>query len=78
MYEYKFKLVARCPNDTSVNIYDVTIKNKTMVQVEEFLSLQNDYYLRDIYQEDIFDQLKDRYDVLKIVGTHQGVEVITQ
>ena len=78
MQTYKFKIVARCPNDTSVNIYKVTIKSKTMIQVEEFLRIQNEYYNRDIYQEDLFNDLKDKYNDVKVVGNHLGVEIISE
>tara|TARA_Y100000114_G_C11665988_1_gene281382 strand:+ start:221 stop:457 length:237 start_codon:yes stop_codon:yes gene_type:complete len=78
MQTYKFKIVARCPNDTSVNIYKVTIKSKTMIQVEEFLRIQNEYYNRDIYQEDLFHNLKDKYNDVKVVGNHLGVEIISK
>ena len=78
MQTYKFKIVARCPNDTSVNIYKVTIKSKTMIQVEEFLRIQNEYYNRDIYQEDLFNNLKDKYTDVKVVGNHLGVEIISE
>ncbi len=78
MQTYKFKIVARCPNDTSVNIYDITIKSKTMIEVEEFLRIQNEYYNRDIYQEDLFNNLKDKYTDVKVVGNHLGVEIISE
>ena len=78
MQTYKFKIVARCPNDTSVNIYKVTIKSKTMIQVEEFLRIQNEYYNRDIYQEDLFHHLKDKYNDVKVVGNHLGVQIISE
>ena len=78
MQTYKFKIVARCPNDTSVNIYKVTIKSKTMIEVEEFLRIQNEYYNRDIYQEDLFNNLKDKYTDVKVVGNHLGVEIISE
>ena len=78
MQTYKFKIVARCPNDTSVNIYKVTIKSKTMIEVEEFLRIQNEYYNRDIYQEDLFNHLKDKYNDVKVVCNHLGVEIISE
>ena len=78
MQTYKFKIVARCPNDTSVNIYDITIKSKTMIEVEEFLRIQNEYYNRDIYQEDLFNNLKDKYTDVKVVGNNLGVEIISE
>ena len=78
MQTYKFKIVARCPNDTSGNIYDITIKSKTMIEVEEFLRIQNEYYNRDIYQEDLFNNLKDKYTDVKVVGNHLGVEIISE
>ena len=59
MQTYKFKIVARCPNDTSVNIYDITIKSKTMIEVEEFLRIQNELLNMDLYQVDLFNHLKD-------------------
>ena len=78
MHMYKFNIVARCPNDTSVNIYNVTVKSKSIIEVEEFLRIQNDYYRRDIFQEDLFEHLKARYDDVKVVGTHLGVKVISK
>ena len=78
MQTYKFKIVARCPNDTSVNIYKVSIKSNTMIQVEEFLRIQNEYYNRDIYQEDLFNHLKDKYNDVKVVCNHLGVEIISE
>ena len=78
MHKYKFNIVARCPNDTSVNIYNVTVKSKSIIEVEEFLRIQNDYYPRDIFQEDLFEHLKARYDDVKVVGTHLGVKVISK
>ena len=78
MHKYKFNIVARCPNDTSVNIYNVTVKSKSIIEVEEFLRIQNDYYRRDIFQEDLFEHLKARYGDVKVVGTHLGVKVISK
>jgi|TARA_Y100000114_G_scaffold27057_1_gene22736 hypothetical protein len=78
MHKYKFNIVARCPNDTSVNIYKVTIRSKSIIEVEEFLRIQNDYYRRDIFQEDLFEHLKAKYKDVKIVGTHLGVKVVSQ
>ena len=78
MHKYKFNIVARCPNDTSVNIYNVTVKSKSIIEVEEFLRIQNDYYRRDIFQEDLFEYLKEKYDHVKVVGTHLGVKVISK
>ena len=78
MQTYKFKIVARCPNDTSVNIYKVKIKSKTMIEVEEFLRIQNEYYNRDIYQEDLFNHLKAKFNDVKVVGNHLGVEIISE
>lgn len=78
MHTYKFDLVSRCPNDISVNIYKVTIKSKTLIEVEEFVRLQNEYYQRDIFQEDLFDQLKLKYKKVKIVGNHLGVWVTSK
>ena len=78
MQTYKFKIVARCPNDTSVNIYKVSIKSNTMIQVEEFLRIQNEYYNRDIYQEDLFNHLNYKYNDVKVVCNHLGVEIISE
>ena len=78
MHKYKFNIVARCPNDTSVNIYNVTVKSKSMIEVEEFLRIQNDYYRRDIFQEDLFEHLKATYGDVKVAGTHLGVKVISK
>ena len=78
MHKYKFKITSRCPNDTSINIYKITIRSKTMIQVEDFFKIQNEYYNRDIYQEDLFNDLKDKYNHVKVVGDHLGVKVISE
>jgi hypothetical protein len=49
-----------------------------MIEVEEFLTIQNDYYQRDIFQEDLFEYLKEKYNHVKVVGTHLGVKVISK
>ena len=49
-----------------------------MIQVEEFLRIQNEYYNRDIYQEDLFNHLKDKYNDVKVVCNHLGVEIISE
>ena len=49
-----------------------------MIEVEEFVTIQNDYYQRDIFQEDLFEHLKAKYDDVKVVGTHLGVKVVSQ
>ena len=43
-HTYKFKLVCRCPNDKSVNIYDVEIKSDDVIEVEEFQKVQRRIY----------------------------------
>ena len=50
MYIYQFKLVCRCPNDRTVNIYDVEVQAKSIIEVEEFNKFQDKYYEDFIFQ----------------------------
>ena len=80
-HKYNFKLVCRCPNDKSVNIYDVEITTKNQIQVEEFNKIQAKIYNQFMYQEEVFDLLKAGLindDSLTVVGNHLGVEVISK
>tara|TARA_R110002050_G_scaffold172703_1_gene304884 strand:+ start:369 stop:620 length:252 start_codon:yes stop_codon:yes gene_type:complete len=80
-HSYNFKLVCRCPNDKSVNIYDVEITTENQIQVEVFNKIQEKIYKKFMYQEELFDMLKEglmNHDTLTLVGTHLGVEVISE
>tara|TARA_R110002167_G_scaffold1018_1_gene4472 strand:+ start:368 stop:619 length:252 start_codon:yes stop_codon:yes gene_type:complete len=80
-HSYKFRLVCRCPNDKSVNIYDVEITTENQIQVEVFNKIQEKIYKKFMYQEELFDMLKEglmNHDTLTLVGTHLGVEVISE
>ena len=78
MHLYQFKLVCRCPNDESVNIYDVEIQSQEMIEVEEFSKFQDKIYDDVLFQEDVFELLKELYQNVQIVGYHNGVKVITK
>ena len=52
-HSYKFRLVCRCPNDKSVNIYDVEITTENQIQVEEFNKIQAKIYNKFMYQEEL-------------------------
>tara|TARA_R100001086_G_scaffold176195_1_gene97218 strand:+ start:693 stop:953 length:261 start_codon:yes stop_codon:yes gene_type:complete len=86
MYIYQFKLVCRCPNDRTVNIYDVEVQAKSIIEVEEFNKFQDKYYEDFIFQEDLFELLKEYCNNLgsynsqkvQVVGYHNGVKVITK
>ena len=77
-HTYKFKLVCRCPNDKSVNIYDVEIKSDDVIEVEEFQKVQRRIYNEFYFQEEVFDLLKTAYDNVQVVGYHLGVKVISE
>jgi hypothetical protein len=78
MYIYQFKLVCRCQNDQTVNIYDVEIQSQEMIEVEEFSKFQDKIYDDVLFQEDVFELLKELYQNVQIVGYHNGVKVITK
>ena len=78
MYIYQFKLVCRCQNDQTVNIYDVEIQYQEMIEVEEFSKFQDKIYDDVLFQEDVFELLKELYQNVQIVGYHNGVKVITK
>ena len=78
MYIYQFKLVCRCQNDQTVNIYDVEIQTQEMIEVEEFSKFQDKIYDDVLFQEDVFELLKELYENVQIVGYHNGVKVITK
>ena len=78
MYIYQFKLVCRCQNDLTVNIYDVEIQSQEMIEVEEFNKFQDKIYDDVLFQEDVFELLKELYQNVQIVGYHNGVKVITK
>ena len=80
-HTYNFKLVCRCPNDKSVNIYDVEITTEDQIQVEEFNKIQKKIYNKFMYQEEVFKLLKEELldnDTLTVIGNHLGVEVISE
>lgn len=77
MHKYEFKLVCRCPNDNSVNIYDVTIKSDEAIQAEDFNKFQDKIYNEKYYQEDIYEILQKTYDNVMLVGTHLGIKIIS-
>ena len=80
-HSYNFKLVCRCPNDKSVNIYDVEITTEHQIKVEEFNKIQAKIYNKFMYQEEVFDLLKEglmNHDTLTLIGNHLGVEVISE
>jgi len=80
-HTYNFKLVCRCPNDKSVNIYDVEFTTENQIQVEEFNKIQAKIYNKFMYQEEVFELLKAgliNHDTLTVIGNHLGVEVISE
>ena len=77
-HTYNFKLVCRCPNDKTVNIYDVEIKSNEIEQVEEFGKIQRRIYNDFMFQEDLFEILKSRFEFVKLTSYHLGVKVISQ
>ena len=77
IHKYNFKLVCRCPNDKSVNIYDVKIKSDDQIQVEEFNKFQKKIYNELMYQEEIYELLNQAYDNVTLVGNHLNVEVVS-
>jgi len=77
IHTYNFKLVCRCPNDDSVNIYDVQIKSDDQIQVEDFSKFQRRIYHEKYYQEEIYEILQAAYDNVELIGTHLGVKVIS-
>tara|TARA_R100001460_G_scaffold24332_1_gene48834 strand:- start:153 stop:392 length:240 start_codon:yes stop_codon:yes gene_type:complete len=77
-HTYNFKLVCRCPNDKTVNIYDVEIKSNEIEQVEEFGKIQRRIYNDFMFQEDLFEILKSRFEFVKLTSFHLGVKVISQ
>lgn len=77
-HTYNFKLVCRCPNDKTVNIYDVEIKSNEIEQVEEFVKIQRRIYNDFMFQEDLFEILKSRFEFVKLTSYHLGVKVISQ
>jgi hypothetical protein len=70
--------VCRCQNDQTVNIYDVEIQSQEMIEVEEFSKFQDKIYDDVLFQEDVFELLKELYQNVQIVGYHNGVKVITK
>ena len=78
MYIYQFKLVCRCQNDQTVNIYDVEINSDAIIEVEEFVKIQKRIYNQLMFQEDLFEILKSRFDSVKLTSDHLGVKVISQ
>ena len=78
MYIYQFKLVCRCPNDESVNIYDVEINSDAIIEVEEFVKIQKRIYNQLMFQEDLFEILKSRFDSVKLTSDHLGVKVTSK
>lgn len=75
---YDFKLVCRCPNDKSVNIYNVEIKSDKIIEVEKFAKIQKNIYEQFMFQENLFEILKARFEFVKITGYHLGIKVISQ
>ena len=70
--------MCRCQNDQTVNIYDVEIQSQEMIEVEEFSKFQDKIYDDVLFQEDVFELLKELYQNVQIVGYHNGVKVITK
>ena len=49
-----------------------------MIEVEEFNKFQDKIYDDALFQEDVFELLKELYQNVQIVGYHNGVKVITK
>ena len=77
-HRYDFKLVCRCPNDKSVNIYDVEVFSNQQIDVEKFNKFQSEIYNKFMFQEDLHQLLKTKYKKVKVVGFHLGVKVISE
>jgi hypothetical protein len=77
-HRYDFELVCRCPNDKSVNIYDVEVFSNQQIDVEEFNKFQSEIYNQFMFQEDLHHLLKIKYKKVKVVGFHLGVKVISE
>lgn len=77
-HKYNFKLVCRCPNDKSVNVYDVEVLSNTQIDVEDYNKFQDKVYNQFLFQESLHELLKIKYDNVKLVGHHLGVKVTSE
>ena len=76
---YETRVVAHCPADGSLDIYEVTITHDSMVQVEEILAAISaiDSTGPPIYQEHLTQMLADRLGAtVTTVGFHSGVRTV--
>ena len=76
MNSYQFKLVCRCPYDSMVNIYDVTVESNEQVDVEKFIQFQKEIYEKKYLQEQLSKMLSEMFGIVTIVGEHSGVKIV--
>ena len=77
MNSYQFKLVCRCPYDSMVNIYDVTVESNEQVDVEKFLKFQDEVYEKRYLQEQLSKMLSEMFGRVTIIGEHSGVKIVS-
>jgi hypothetical protein len=75
---YKTTAVFRCPNNSDVDIYEITIKSEKTIQVELILETLNKAP-KNIYQEDLATWLKCQIGAfVTVAGWHQGVHIASE
>ena len=72
---YRLSHRASCPNGNLIDVYEITIKSKAMVMVEDITSAIKNAP-NPVFQEDLADYLRDTLGAeIIVLGTHYGIEI---
>lgn len=73
---YSFELTALCPNGKLADRYDCELSSVEMIQVEGIVAYVKAAKKRRLYQEDLADELRNKFQAKVIVtGWHFGIKV---
>jgi GTP cyclohydrolase I len=73
--DYRLTVTARCPSDSGVDVYDITVTSDRMVLVEDILKIADQFGDRAIYQEELTEEMAAALDAtVTSRGQHYGVD----
>ena len=72
---HSLTIKARCPVDHKIDVYIVEVTSSVVVKVEDILAEADKFKSREIFQEDLTEQLARALGcTVKTVGYHSGVK----
>ena len=72
---YELEITCACPVDADPDVYQMTVKSRRTIPVEEILKAVNELTKEKLFQEDLCYKLHRRINAcVTLVGYHSGVK----